>query len=226
MQQASDLFNEEQRKQIEKAVSEAEGRTSCEIVPVVATASGRYDRPEDMVGLWLAVLAAVSVWFVFPRTLNDSGNWDGQSWMVPVLIMVVGVVVAFIVGIVTGSRVGWLRRLFTPRQQMLDEVAARARETFFDKRIHHTSDATGLLIYVSLFEHRAVVLGDQNVMDKLGQDFLDRLCQQLTTGFQQGNFVETMCGVIANAGEELAGPLPRSSDDVNELEDSLILIDE
>ena len=109
---------------------------------------------------------------------------------------------------------------------MLDEVAARARETFFDKRIHHTSDATGLLIYVSLFEHRAVVLGDQNVMDKLGQDFLDRLCQQLTTGFQQGNFVETMCGVIANAGEELAGPLPRSSDDVNELEDSLILIDE
>ncbi len=226
MQQASDLFNEEQRKQIEKSVSEAEGRTSCEIVPVVATASGRYDRPEDMVGLWLAVLAAVAVWFASPRTLNDSGNWDGQSWMVPVLIMVAGVVSAFIVGIVIGSRVGWLRRLFTPRQQMLDEVAARARETFFDKRIHHTSDATGLLIYVSLFEHRAVVLGDQNVMDKLGQDFLDRLCQQLTTGFQQGNFVETMCGVIANAGEELAGPLPRSSDDVNELEDSLILIDE
>ena len=89
MQQASDLFNEEQRKQIEKAVSEAEGRTSCEIVPVVATASGRYDRPEDMVGLWLAVLAAVAVWFAFPRTLSDSGSWDGQSLVVPLLIMVV-----------------------------------------------------------------------------------------------------------------------------------------
>ena len=84
-----------------------------------------------------------------------------------------GGVGACIVGSVTGSRGGWLRRVVTPRQQMLDEVAARARETFFDKRIHHTSDATGLLIYVSLFEHRAVVLGDQNVMDKLGQDFLD-----------------------------------------------------
>jgi putative membrane protein len=109
---------------------------------------------------------------------------------------------------------------------MLDEVAARARETFFDKRIHHTSDATGLLVYVSLFEHRAVVLGDQNVMDKLGQDFLDRLCQQLTAGFRQGKPLETMCAVIASAGEELAGPFPRSTDDVNELEDTLILIDE
>ncbi|MCH2125717.1 MAG: hypothetical protein MK165_13045 [Pirellulaceae bacterium] len=226
MQRASDLFNEEQRKQIEKAVSEAEDRTSCEIVPVVATASGRYDRPEDMVGLWLAVLAAVAIWFAFPRTLSDSGSWDGQSLVVPLLIMVVGVVVAFIVGSVTGSRVGWLRRLFTPRQQMLDEVAARARETFFDKRIHHTSDATGILIYVSLFEHRAVVLGDQNVMDKLGQDFLDRLCQQLTAGFHQGDPLEAMCAVIASAGEELADPLPRSADDVNELADSLILIDE
>ena len=43
MQRASDLFTEEQRKQVEKAVVEAEAKTSCEVVPVVATASGRYD---------------------------------------------------------------------------------------------------------------------------------------------------------------------------------------
>ena len=58
MQQASTLFNEEQQQQVERAVQAAEGLTSCEVVPVVATASGRYDRPEDIVGLWLATLAA------------------------------------------------------------------------------------------------------------------------------------------------------------------------
>jgi len=144
---------------------------------------------------------------------------------VGVLAMVASVLVAFIVGAVAGSRIGWLRRLFTPRQQMLEEVSSRAREIFFDNRIHHTSGATGLLIYVSLFEHLAVVLGDQEILDKLGQPFLDRLCKQLTAGLHQRNPMEALCGVIAEAGEQLSGPLPRAAGDVNELQDALVLID-
>jgi len=225
MQRASDLFNEEQRKRVEKAVVEAEAKTSCEIVPVVATASGRYDRPEDMIGLWLAVFAAVTVWLMFARQSNESGSWDGMPFYVGLLTMVAGVVLAFIAGAVAGSRIGWLRRLFTPRKQMLAEVAARAREIFFDKRVHHTSGATGMLIYVSLFEHMAVVLGDQEVLDKLGQTLLDRLCQQLTEGLHQRNSTDAISSVIAEAGKQLSGPLPRAEGDVNELQDTLVLID-
>jgi putative membrane protein len=225
MQRASDLFNEEQRKQVEKAVVEAEAKTSCEVVPVVATASGRYDRAEDMIGLWLAVFAAITVWLIFPRQSNESGSWDGMPFYVGLLTMVAGVVVAFIAGVVAGSRIGWLRRLFTPRNQMLEEVSARAREIFFDKRVHHTSGATGMLIYVSLFEHMAVVLGDQEVLDKLGQTSLDRLCQLLTEGLHQGDSADAICSVIAEAGKQLSGPLPRAEGDVNELQDTLVLID-
>jgi putative membrane protein len=225
MQRASELFSEEQRKQVEQAVAKAEAETSCEIVPVVATASGRYDRPEDMIGLWMAILAAITVWLLFPRQSNELGSWDGLPFYVGLLAMVVGVVVAFIAGAVAGSRIGWLRRLFTPRNQMLEEVTARAREIFFDKRVHHTSGATGTLIYVSLFEHMAVVLGDQEVLDKLGQTSLDRLCQQLTEGLHQGDTTDAICSVIAEAGEQLSGPLPRAEGDVNELQDTLVLID-
>ena len=225
MQRASDLFNKEQRKQVENAVTEAEARTSCEIVPVVATASGRYDRAEDMVGLWLAVLAAITVWLIFPRQTNESGSWDGMSFYVGLLTMVGGVVAAFIAGVVAGSRIGWLRRMLTPGNQMLEEVSARAREIFFDKRVHHTSGATGMLIYVSLFEHIAVVLGDQEVLDKLGQTSLDRLCQQLTQGLHQGEPTNAICSVIAEAGNKLSDPLPRAEGDVNELQDTLVLID-
>lgn len=225
MRRASDLFNEQRRQQVEQSVVEAEAKTACEIVPVVATASGRYDRPEDIIGLWLAVLAAVTVWLTFPRPSNESGSWDGMPHYVGVLAMGAAVVVAFIAGAVVGSRIGWLRRLFTPHQQMLDEVSSRAREIFFDKRVHHTTGATGLLIYVSLFEHTAVVLGDQEVLDKLGQSFLDALCQQLTEGLKQGDTTDAICRVIAEAGEQLAGPLPRAAGDINELQDVLVLID-
>ena len=225
MQRASDLFNAEQRKHIDEAVAEAEAKTSCEIVPVVATASGRYDRPEDIIGLWLAIFAAIAVWLMFPRLSDESGSWDGMPIYVGLLTMVAGVVVAFIVGVVAGSRIGWLRRLFTPRNQMLEEVSARARELFFDKRVHHTNGATGLLIYVSLFEHMAVVLGDQEVLDKLGPTSLDRLCQLLTEGVHQGDLANAICSVIAEAGKQLSGPLPRAEGDVNELQNTLVLID-
>ena len=225
MQRASDLFNEQQRQRIEEAVVKAEGKTSCEIVPVLATASGRYDRAEDVIGLWMAILAAITVWLLFPRQSNESGSWEGMPIYVGLLTMVAVVLVAFIAGAVAGSRIGWLRRLFTPRAQMLEEVSSRAREVFFDKRVHHTSGATGMLIYVSLFEHMAVVLGDQKVMDKLGQTFLDQLCQQLTEGLRQRNFTDAICSVIAEAGKQLSGPLPRAEGDVNELQDTLVLID-
>jgi putative membrane protein len=225
MQQASTLFNEEQQQQVERAVQAAEGLTSCEVVPVVATASGRYDRPEDMVGLWLATLAAAITWYIFPRSLNETGSWEGPSLLVQLPIILLAVVVSFLVGVVLAARTGWLRRLFTPRQQMLEEVSARARETFFDKRIHHTKEATGLLIYLSLFEHMAVVLGDQNVMDQVGQDFLDDLCDQLTKGMREGHATEALCSVIATAGEKLSGPLPCGDQDTNELHDTLVLID-
>ncbi|MBT4866671.1 MAG: hypothetical protein HON53_16330 [Planctomycetaceae bacterium] len=225
MQRASNLFNEQQRKQVEQAIVEAEAKTSCEIVPVVATASGRYDRAEDVIGLWLAVIAAVTVWLLFPQQVGDAGSWGGTSLLVGVLTMIAAVAVAFVAGAIIGSKVGWLRRLFIPRQQLLDEVAARAREVFFDKRVHHTASATGMLIYVSLYEHTAIVLGDQEVLDKLGQTFLDGLCKQLTEGLHQHNPTETLCSVIAEAGTQLSEPLPREAGDVNELQDTLILID-
>ena len=225
MQRASDLFDEEQRKQVEKAVVEAEAKTSCEIVPVVATASGRYDRAEDMIGLWFALCAAITVWLIFPRQVNESGSWDAMPLYVGLLTMVASVGVAFIAGVVTGHRIGWLRRLFTPRKQMLQVVSTRAREIFFDRRVHHTRGSTGLLVYVSLFEHMAVVLGDQEVLEKLGQSSLDQLCQQLTAGLHQGDATAAICSVITEAGKQLSDPLPRVDGDVNELQDTLVLLD-
>lgn len=225
MQRATHLFNSQQRQQIADAVTAAESQTSCEIVPVVATQSGRYDRAEDMVGLWLAAIAAITVWLVFPPTANEHGDWSGLSFDLGLILLVFSIVAAFLIGALAGSQIGWLRRLFTPRQQMQEEVNARARAIFFDQRIHHTSGATGLLIYVSLYEHLAVVLGDQEILDKVGQTVLDQLCEQLTTALKQSPPVEALQTVITEAGKHLSGPLPRAADDVNELADALVLLD-
>ena len=56
----------DQKQQINDAVYKAELGTSAEIVPAVVTMSGRYDRPEDIVGLWVGAIAFVIVWASLP----------------------------------------------------------------------------------------------------------------------------------------------------------------
>jgi putative membrane protein len=225
VQRASKLFGGEQRGRIEQAVIDAESKTSCEIVPVVATASGRYDRAEDIIGLWLVIASVAALWCWYPRSSVESGSWDGPSLAVELVVLVAVIVAAFIIGVVAGSRVGWLRRLFTPRREMSDEVAARARQVFFDRRVHHTGAGNGLLVYVSLFEHIAVVLGDQTIVDTLGQPFLDELCAKLTSELHAGDPVKAITSTIVTAGARLADAWPRAGDDTNELYDTLVIID-
>ncbi|MFK5923950.1 MAG: hypothetical protein QM496_17370 [Verrucomicrobiota bacterium] len=225
MQRATYFFNEQQRKQVGTAVAEAESMTSCEIVPVAGTVSGAYDRSEDIVGIWLAAVAAVMVWLLYPLQVSEAGSWGGRSVFAGGLLMMLIVFLAFAVGVVLSSRIAWLRLLFTPRKQMQQQVTSRARELFFDQRVHHTSGGTGLLIYVSLFERMAVVFGDQEILDKFGQEFLDKLCHQLTSELQQSHPADAICKVIAEAGKLLSDKLPRADSDVNELQDTLVLLD-
>ncbi len=224
MQKASEIVNAEQRARVESAVSAAESKTCCEIVPVVATSSGRYDRAEDLVGLWCAMLGAIITFLTFPGP-SDQGTWGGIPLWGQVVLLAVVMLLSFIVGAVLADRFHCLRRLFTPRQHMQEEVNLRARELFFDRRVHHTAGASGLLIFVSLYERTAVVLGDRSVVETLGEKFLNELCQRLTTSLRSHDVATAICDTINHAATSLQSALPRLSDDVNELPDALVLLD-
>ncbi len=225
MQYASSLFSAADRQRINETIQAAEALTSAEIVPVVATASGRYDRAEDLVGLWLGVLLVVAVSVFSPAVVAEPGSWDSHPLLWQTLKLVAVLLGGFLVGAVLSSRIAWLRRLFTPTNQMRDEVNQRARSVFFDNRVHHTQAGGGLLIYISLFEQIAVILANQQILDALGQSPLDQLCQTLTQQLRNNQPAEALCQTIQAAGEKLQPVLPRAQDDVNELPDSLVTID-
>jgi putative membrane protein len=227
MRQASRFFTEEQRKRIEQCVADAEAKTSAEIVPVVATASGRYDRPEDIAGLWLGMILLAVTWLFFPRPeASAASGWglDLTQYQLPALLG--AMLLGFVVGAIFTAKIGWLRRWFTSRRQMQDEVGERAGQMFFDNSIHRTSGGTGLLVYVSLFERMAAIIGDETVMTELGQEMLDELCRQLTDGLHSGDATDAICALIENAGEFLGSVLPREEGDANELDNALILVDD
>ena len=108
---------------------------------------------------------------------------------------------------------------------MRDEVMARARQIFFDERVHHTSGSTGFLIYLSIYERLAVVLADQEIVAVFGQYQIDEICHQLITDLRKGDVTAALSSAIREAGKRLAESLPREEGDVNELSDALVTID-
>ncbi len=224
-QTASKIFDDNQRRSVNESVQEAESKTSAEILPVVATSSGRYDRAEDMIGFWLALIVVLTLAVLLPMRDHAAGSWAGFEWGFKLLWMAIGATIAFIVGIVLATQCWPLRRLFTPQRQMRDDVDRAARAAFFDANAHHTQTSSALLIYLSLYERRAVLLADENVMHAIDQATLDQWCQTLTAGMGKNEPINTLCDLIENIGTHLATPLPRADDDINELPDALIVID-
>lgn len=226
MKRASQWFSEQDKRQIDQAVRDAEARTTAEIVPAVATASGRYDRPEDIVGIWLGGLAMVAAWFFLPASSDGAGSWEG-GWPLwaSALVLLVVLVAGFILGAILGANVSWLRRLFTSRREMRDDVTTRAAEVFATSGVYRTVGATGLLIYVSLFERLAVVQADQAVVEKLGQETLDGLRDTLVAELRAGNPAEAFCKTIRAAGDRLETVLPKTVNNPDELPNELRIID-
>ena len=153
MSRKRSLLSDDARIRINRAIAKAESKTSAEILPAVAASSGRYDRAEDVVGFWFALLLFSVAWMVFQRVAPDGDSWTGVEAVRVGLLPLLGVLVlGFIIGAVLAGRLPGLRRLFVPRREMDRETAERAKAIFFDKRLHRTVGSTGVLLFVSVFE--------------------------------------------------------------------------
>ena len=225
MKRASKFFTDFEKSRIDQAVTAAESATSAEIVPAVATVSGRYDRAEDIVGVWLACILLAGVWAVLKAQGAEDTHW-GTTWGRFELPLLIGAVaLGFVIGAALATYVAVIRRIFTPAREMRDEVRAAAAKVFHDRRVHHTTGATGLLIYLSLYERMAALVADQTVLDSVGQTALDELCDKLVAGVRRGDAGTALCEAITDAGERLKVVLPRAAADRNEISNALVILD-
>ena len=224
MKTASTLFNEQQRQFIAAAVTEAEQGTAGEIVPVVATVSGRYDRAEDLFGLLLGLVALVVIWVLFQGTTETA--WAAGHTPTLGLAAVIAIIVAgFLVGATLATRFPVLRLPFIPPREMRHEVERRALEAFQRYRIRTTRGGTGVLIYVSLYEHMVRVVGDEAVTEKISREDWEGICRLVVDGMKADNAAQGLTLAIRQSGELLARHFPILPDDHNELSNELILID-
>ena len=89
--------------------------------------------------------------------------------------------------------------------------------------ITQAKSRSGVIIFISLEDHKVAVFGDIAVHRIFGDEHWQQLCSTIVNGFKEGKPCEAVCDAIIRIGNQLSGPLPHSVDDVNELADDLSL---
>ncbi|MDC0358604.1 hypothetical protein OAO01_07290 [Oligoflexia bacterium] len=225
MKKAEKLFNEEERQGLMDALTEAESNTSGEIVPVVATASGRYDRAEDIFGVLFALVVLSVCWVFFQDIRPAQAEWSsGYTLTLGLGFTILIVALGFAVGSAAATHFPALCAPFIPRGEMLEEVERRAGESFYRFGIGNTRGSTGILIYVSLFERIVTVKGDRAISEKLNdQDWLG-ICQAIIAGLKRKDPASGLRSGILKSGELLSAHFPIEANDDNEIPNEIHFI--
>ena len=219
MKNIDTFFNNDAKLCIREAISEAESITSAEIVTVLTDCSGRYERAEDLAGFFLAIISLVFCWLNFQDVLTD-GVWlsaQNPNLQLDLGIIIFILVVGYLLGAFLASRIGWLRRLFCSSKAMKSCLHEKAIQAFQLQRVGKTKDGTGVIIFISLFEHMVFVLGDVGISKHLSNEDFVEVRDIILDGFRKKQKKDGMVEAILLCGQKLQKFCPLKPDDKNEL---------
>lgn len=200
---AKNFFSAAEQTRIEAAVSQAESRTSGEIVPMVIDESYDYPRAEILGAGLFALAAATSLsWAFFGESL-----WH-FLWLFALSYFPFKQLI---------RRLPALKRRLIHPAEISAEVKEQAIVSFLDQGLHHTRDESGILILISLFERRVYVLADSGINAVVSTDTWDQIVDTITSGIQRGETCESLCNAITSCGQLLESNFPIKSDDTDEL---------
>jgi putative membrane protein len=202
-------FGDEARARVAEAVRRAEALSRGQIVPVVVEKSDPYPEARFRGAIGLAAIATGIV-----LALSSP------------LSLVELALLQLAAGIAGALAASWdpIERRLAGRRALEEAARARAMRAFHEHGLHRTEEGTGVLVFASLFEHQAVVLGDRGIHAKMGEGEWDRAVAALTAGLKAGDPAKGFVEAIALCGARLAEHFPRSGaarPPVNELEDAI-----
>jgi putative membrane protein len=189
----------------------------------------RSDGYSDIALVWAAVVAftAMTLYALFPEFflgLVDrlTGNW-GTEWSDSELLALFGAAALLkFLGM-------WLLLLWQPLRFALipgpvksARSRARATDLFKVGAERRTHGRTGILIYLSMREHRAEIVADEAIASKVAPETWGDAMAAMLAEIKDGHVADGMIAAVERVGAVLAEHFPRAEDDINELPDRLI----
>lgn len=196
------LLNEIQKEKVAQAIALAEAKTAGELVVIQAKRSDDYGFRRSILGvvLCLGLAQETSVW--------------APSLPLPALLLgsfACWLLAYFALGL------GPLLRLIVPSKVLGEKSHDRAHLAFMQSGVLETRDRSGVLIFLSELEHRAIILADKGINERVDPDEWQNDVNALVEGIRRGDAPGALLKVIERVGELLAASFPPRADDENEL---------
>jgi len=202
-------FTAQDERAVHDALAAAEKRTVGEILPVIVERSDPHPGAD-----WLAALCLLLV---------GSGllaSW--LPWEHPMLLLLSQFGMGA-VGFGLARVLPDFKRLFIFEDRASAVAAEQAFQEFYANGLHKTEAGTGVLLFVSLLEHRAIVLADEGIDAKVDAEFWAGTDDAILDGIRKGSLRAGLVSGIHSAGERLAELFPWQDGDRNEIPDRVIV---
>jgi putative membrane protein len=211
-------FSEADLQRIKNAVKAAENNISGEIVPVIVERSGFYATAVYKGGL-IAATFFFLVMIVVDRYVITSAT--STLFYDPIFIFFI-----VVLGGALGALIPWVsegaRRMLIGQKQMDECTRQRAENAFLEEEVFNTRHRTGIMIFISFFEHEVIVMADRGISKVVDQKEWDNIVTELVNHTRAGKFIEGIEAGIKRCGEILLEKgFTKTTDDVNELRDDL-----
>ena len=210
---------------VSKAIAAAEAHSDGEIVAISSEQSDAYHD----VGLHYAALVAFATLALFaavPGLLmwwhDLFSGWSAEPSLREMLTWVFMLTLAKFLFVLFAMKWRPLRMALTPGATKTRRVRRRAIMLFRTGAERRTVGRTGILIYLSLAEHRAEIVADEAITSVTTPETWGEAMAALLTEVKAGRPGEGIAAAVALIGAVLAEHFPKSSEDFNEIPDKLI----
>lgn len=221
-------LDERGRALVAEAVAEAEAKTSGEIVTILTDQSDHYN---DVAFMWSAgaSFAVMSLFALLPRPFLDL--WDGlvagwgHQWTTGELasmVIALGLIAFF--AMLGAQQYQPLKLALVPGALKTARAHAAAIRLFKAGTEQRTINHTGVLIYLSLADHRAEIVADTAIAEKVAPEVWGEAMGDMLAEIRQGCIAEGLAAGVRDVGFVLAQHFPKPAGDKNQLPDDLIEI--
>lgn len=219
MDRVSKAFTDQNKKRIEEAVAKAEAGSFGEVVPCVVAQSSQYE--EASAKAFLYSVMGMAILLMIYESQKDI--WLPKSTLaVPILVtsilLITGLFFYFFIHFIPPIK----RKLLGSRRMMV-ATARHAKVMFLENEVFQTKNRTGILIFISLFEHQVHVIADKGFAGRVSQDQWNEVVNIIVSGIKHGRPSDGIVEGIEKCGEILRkfSPKKDSDSDTDELKNHL-----